>query len=156
MKSPRKNRSFWNDVKENKERGMGALEEHHLDASSPRNQVIRKKLVFMGMDIAQESGVLMIIERDLEPMVVFNQPFDQVIGICIRWENKFISIFNVYAPNAAKEQAKLWKELTKTQIEGKWCLLGDFNMVEKKRDSLNSCKFGKESQILMGRRAKIK
>ena len=38
----------------------------------------------------------------------------------------------------AKSRRKLWKDLAKMHIKGKWYLLGDFNMVKKKRNSLNA------------------
>ena len=47
-------------------------------------------------------------------------------------------VFNVYAPNRAKKQMKLWKDLIGLIVEGEWCITGDFNMVEAKKDRLGT------------------
>ena len=82
------------------------------------------------------SGVLSIVNsRDLEPKVVFNHLSRRVLGIQIKWGEGNLTIFNVYAPNSAKLRSKLWKDLIDLEVEGDWCIVGDFNMVEVKRDS---------------------
>jgi exonuclease III len=46
-----------------------------------------------------------------------------------------IAFMGVYAPNNSKARAELWKEIgTVADIAHRWCILGDFNMIEKQTD----------------------
>ena len=75
IKSPNKRRLFWEDeVKENKVGGVWTIQKHHLNASSPRKQANGRKLVFYGQGIGRDNGVLMIVDKDLELVIVFNHP----------------------------------------------------------------------------------
>ena len=94
-------------------------------------------MIFYGEEIDGTSGVLSIIDRNLEPVKVYNHPSRRVLGTQIKWENSFLSILNVYAPNLAKARKKFWNELEKCQLK-EWYLLGDFNMVERKHNNLGS------------------
>ena len=91
--------------------------------------------MFYGNQEDGSSGVLSIVNRDLEPKVVFNHPSRRFLGIQIKWGDGYLTIFNVYAPNSAKLQSKIWKDLTNLEVEGDWCILDDFNMVEARIDS---------------------
>ena len=65
-------------------------------------------------------------------MVVYNHLLGNILGVQVKWDNSQILILNVYVPNIAKARKKLWKDpTTKSQIEGEWCIMGDFNKVEK-------------------------
>ena len=66
--------------------------------------------------------------------MVSNHPF----GVKFNWEKSYLSILNTYALTSTKAKRKLWNDMAKCQLEGEWCLLGDFSMVEWKRDSLGS------------------
>ena len=81
------------------------------------------------------SGLLSIVKQELEPRVVYNHPLRRVLGISIKWDSQPITIFNVHAPNSPKERAKIWRDLADLEIEGVWCIMGDFNMVDLKKDS---------------------
>ena len=117
IKSPRK-KLFWNEVKGNVSTESWAIQEHHLDVSSLWKQWYGRRLVFYGNGEDGSSGVLSIVNSNLEPEVVFNQPLGRVLGIQIKWGDGYLTIFNVYAPNSAKMRSKLWKDLTNLEIEG--------------------------------------
>ena len=70
IKSPRKRRVFWKEVKEDKTVGVLGIQEHHLDTSCPKKQAIGRKLVLYGHSTGKDSGVLMIVDTELEPEVV--------------------------------------------------------------------------------------
>ena len=53
------------------------------------------------------SGVLTIVKQEMEPRVVYNHPSGRVLGVQIKWNSQSVTIFNVYAPNLAREIAKL-------------------------------------------------
>ena len=105
-----------------------------MDVGSPRKQRFGKHLVFYREGVDGLSGMMSIINRALGPKVVFNHSSRRVLGIQIKWGNGQLTIFNIYAPNSAKLQFKLWKDLTDLEVEGDWCIIGDFKMVEEQRD----------------------
>eukprot|EP00249_Psilotum_nudum_P012276 c23690_g1_i1 orf=256-672(+) len=43
-------------------------------------------------------------------------------------------VFNVYAPNNYVEREEMWGRLEKRLEDGKYVLMGDFNMVEQEED----------------------
>ena len=73
-----------------------------------------------------------IVDRNLEPRVVYNHPSGRILRIHLKWKDKIFMIPNIYAPNRAKKRMKLWKDRADISIEGEWCIMGDFNMVVKK------------------------
>ena len=66
---------------------------------------------------------------------LYNHPLRGVIGVQIKWDVGVITIFNVYAPKNFEQRARVWKDLAKIEVEGHWYMIGDFNMVEAKKDS---------------------
>ena len=92
-------------------------------------------MVFYGEAIDGLSRVLTILNRELEPKLDFNHPSGRDIGVEVVWSNSTLMIFNVYTPNTSKLRKKIWNDLAKIYIEGEWCIMGDFNMVEKRHDS---------------------
>ena len=68
----KKKEIFWIEVKEDKPRGVWAVQEHHLDTSSPKKQAIGRKLVFYGQSIGRDIVALMVVYRELELVAVFN------------------------------------------------------------------------------------
>ena len=78
------------------------------------------------------SGVLSIVKRDLEPKMVFNHPSRRVLGVQIKCRDGNLMIFNIYVPNSAKLRMQFWRDLNKLGIEGEWCFLSNFNMVDIK------------------------
>ena len=105
-----------------------------MEAGCQRKQVLGKKLVFYGEGSDGFSGVMMVVDMDLEPQVVMNHPSGKAIAIKIKWDGGTFTIVNIYGPCEAKGRAKLWSELKDLEIERKWCLNGDFNMVETRKD----------------------
>lgn len=70
-----------------------------------------------------------LVDRMLEPKMVLNQKSGRVLGIKVKWrEMQFTTIINVYAPNDAKSKSKPSTDLLELDIEGEWCIVGDFNM----------------------------
>ena len=112
-----------------------AIQKHHLDVGSQRKQWFGKRIVFYGDKVDGSSGVLSIVNFNLEPKVVFNHPSRRVIGVQIKWGDGNLTIFNIYAPNSTKLCLKTWKDLIKLDFEGDWCIIGDFSMVKAKANS---------------------
>ena len=52
------------------------------------------------------------------------------------WDNNPFSTFNAYALNKANLRIRLWRDLVDLNAEGEQCIMGDFNMVKAKKDSL--------------------
>ena len=46
IKSPKKKKDFWNEVRFEKDIDLWAIQEHHLDANCPWKQAIGNKLIF--------------------------------------------------------------------------------------------------------------
>ena len=76
----------------------------------------------------------MIVSQNLKPSIFLNHHLGKILGVSIQYQNQELKILNVYAPNTAKERSKLWKELYDIDMDGDWCLIGDFNMVERRID----------------------
>ncbi len=133
IKSDRKSSRFWEEIKTARDIDCWAIQEHHLEAGSQRKQVLGRKLVFYSEGSEGFSGVMMVVDRDLEPQVVWNHPSGRAIAVKIAWHGGAFTIVNVYGQCEAKGRAKLWSDLKDMEIEGEWCLMGDFNMVEARK-----------------------
>ena len=120
IKYPMKKNLFWNKVKKGTTVQLWAIQEHHLDAGSPRKQAFGSSLVFYGEGGNGFSGFLSLVKREMEPRVVYNHPSRRVLGIQIKWDSHSVIVFNVYAPNLAKERAKIWRDLADLDIKGDW------------------------------------
>ena len=49
------------------------------------------------------SGMMSILNKDLEPKVVFNHSSRRVLGIQIKWGDGQLTILNIYVPNFANK-----------------------------------------------------
>lgn len=103
-------------------------------------------LAFYGEGPNGFSGVMMLVNRELRPKVVFNHRSGRVLGIEIEWDEKSITIITINGNNEAKGRTELWKDVNCLEFKGEWVLVGDFNMVEKKLD-----KFRSATSSLVGR-----
>ena len=59
--------------------------------------------------------------------------------------------FNVYSLNSAKLKMKIWKDPAQLDIYGDCCLMDNFNMVEKKQDSLGHCLYLQDLKEIDGK-----
>ena len=107
IKSSRKKKAFCHEVCSEKDVDFWAIQEHHLDAKSPQKQSIGNKLIFYGEGTNSTSEVLSIIDKNLELVLVYNHPSGRVLRVQLKWEDSSLCIVNAYAPNLAKERAKL-------------------------------------------------
>ncbi|XP_045831276.1 uncharacterized protein LOC123922622 [Trifolium pratense] len=59
---------------------------------------------------------------------------DSFLGLCVEWKEGTLYIINVYSPCNFSGKRKLWSDLVEfkmNNVQGDWCLGGDFNAVMK-------------------------
>ena len=116
---------------------MGVHEEEKNDKLLvfARKQTLGELLFFYGSGPDGFNGVMTSVHRDLEPKVVLQQhPSGRALAVSIKVNNSTLTIVNIYAPNESKNRKLLWKDLSQLNIEGVFCLVGDFNMVCSRQD----------------------
>ena len=88
IKSSRKKKFFWNEVKKEKEIEMWTIQEHQLDARSPGKQWFGRRLVFYGEGVNGFKGVFSIVKQEMEPRVVYNHHSRRGLGVSIKWDSQ--------------------------------------------------------------------
>ena len=134
IKTREKQEKLWECMKRRKSTSCWCIQEHHLDASTPRKQTLGEFLFFYGSGPDGFSGVMTAVHRDLEPKVVLQHPSGRALAISVKVHKSILTIVNIYAPNDSKNRKLLWKDLSQINIEGEFCLVGDFHMVYSRQD----------------------
>ena len=80
IKSPKKKKAFWNEVRIEKDI-LWSIQEHDLDAECPQYQAMGNKLIFYGEGVDGTVGLIFIIDKRFKPTVVCSHLFRQVIGV---------------------------------------------------------------------------
>jgi exonuclease III len=78
-------------------------------------------------------GLLTVWNKDL---FSFNFSFAGTgyLGVCVEWKSLLVYIVNVYSPCSMAGKRKLWEDLLHfklNNVQGEWCLGGDFNAILK-------------------------
>ena len=71
IRTKEKQVKLWQTMKRMKNINCWCFQEHHLDRTSPRKQVLGDLIFFYCDSVEGDSGVMMAVNRDLEPKIVF-------------------------------------------------------------------------------------
>lgn len=91
-----------------------------------------------GQEGAGKGGVCMLISPKLTPFIHSKGTIGVNLDQWVRFHNipdGDIAIANIYAPHASSlARIQLWQEMMRVNLDCRWILCGDWNMVENYKD----------------------